>query len=242
MPTDRQTAAGSGVIDCWRRLAVNPRASLLSRSYLAPLRSLSLLSLRSWRWIVTSVETHAYLLEAIDLGWASSSLSACRRSGRAENLHSKCLICLHDPTVVAQWAHARYSWTERTAADPSPTAAATRLIEPDRTSPTANNPGELVSNGSGRRPSASHRSSRRASSRERSVSTKPWSSSAAHPDNQLAAGSAPMKEKRAAQGNTASTPSVLMRTDVRVWSAARAEIVLLARTRMCGSASMRSTR
>ena len=42
---------------------------------------------------------------------------------------------------AAQCANARYSWTERTAADPSPTAAATRLIEPARTSPTANNPG-----------------------------------------------------------------------------------------------------
>src|SRR5262245_11971542 len=96
-------------------------------------------------------------VNGVEIGLMASSfllaglLAATCRSGRAENLHSKCLICLHDPTVVAQWAHARFSWTERTAADPSPTAAATRLIEPDRTSPTANNPGELVSNGSGRR-------------------------------------------------------------------------------------------
>ena len=37
------------------------------------------------------------------------------------------------------------------AADPSPTAAATRLVEPERRSPTANRPGQLVSYGSGSR-------------------------------------------------------------------------------------------
>ena len=37
------------------------------------------------------------------------------------------------------------------AADPSPTAAATRFIDPARRSPTANRPGRLVSYGSGRR-------------------------------------------------------------------------------------------
>ena len=42
---------------------------------------------------------------------------------------------------------ARYSWTERTALDPSPTAAATRFIDPSRTSPTANTPAAEVSNG-----------------------------------------------------------------------------------------------
>ena len=46
---------------------------------------------------------------------------------------------------------ARWSCTERTALDPSPTAAATRLSEPWRTSPTANTPGTDVSNGSGSR-------------------------------------------------------------------------------------------
>ncbi len=36
---------------------------------------------------------------------------------------------------------ARYWWTDRTAAEPSPTAAATRLVDPERTSPTAKRPG-----------------------------------------------------------------------------------------------------
>jgi hypothetical protein len=52
-----------------------------------------------------------------------------------------------------QWVNARYSCTDRTAADPSPTADATRLVEPERRSPTANSPEKLVSYGSGRRPS-----------------------------------------------------------------------------------------
>jgi hypothetical protein len=40
---------------------------------------------------------------------------------------------------------ARTLWTNCTAIDPSPTAAATRFMLPDRTSPTANTPGRLVS-------------------------------------------------------------------------------------------------
>ena len=50
---------------------------------------------------------------------------------------------------------ARYWWTERTEAEPSPTAEATRFMDPERTSPTAKSPGRLVSNGSGDRSSAS---------------------------------------------------------------------------------------
>jgi hypothetical protein len=40
---------------------------------------------------------------------------------------------------------ARRWWTRRTAIEPSPTAEATRLIEPEWTSPTAKMPGRLVS-------------------------------------------------------------------------------------------------
>ena len=39
----------------------------------------------------------------------------------------------------------KYSWIWRIAIDPSPTADATRLTEPLRTSPAANTPGRLVS-------------------------------------------------------------------------------------------------
>jgi hypothetical protein len=50
---------------------------------------------------------------------------------------------------------ARYWWISLTAVAPSPTEDATRLMEPDRTSPTAKTPGTLVSrrNGGRSRPS-----------------------------------------------------------------------------------------
>jgi hypothetical protein len=54
---------------------------------------------------------------------------------------------VHEP------ADPRAVWTERIALAPSPTAAATRFIDPDRTSPIAKTSGWLVSDGSGRRPS-----------------------------------------------------------------------------------------
>ena len=43
-------------------------------------------------------------------------------------------------SVVA--CRARYSWITRTAIEPSPTAEATRLIEPERPSPTVKTPGQ----------------------------------------------------------------------------------------------------
>ena len=58
-----------------------------------------------------------------------------------------------DTSAAADGQNARYWWTDRTEAEPSPTAAATRLVEPDRRSPTAKRPGWLVSNGSGVLPS-----------------------------------------------------------------------------------------
>ena len=76
---------------------------------------------------------------------------------------------------------------------PSPTADATRLIEPLRTSPTANTPGRLVSSTNGSR--------WRALAREVGVSgadgswpvkMKPSSSVATAPASQAVQGSAPM--------------------------------------------------
>jgi DNA ligase-1 len=55
-------------------------------------------------------------------------------------------------------ACSRYSCTSRTDIEPSPTADATRLIEPLRTSPTANTPGWVVSRNIGGRPSGSQAS------------------------------------------------------------------------------------
>src|SRR3954471_18621669 len=46
---------------------------------------------------------------------------------------------------------ARLKWIPATAIPPSPTAAAQRFTDPDRTSPAAKIPGRLVSSGAGRR-------------------------------------------------------------------------------------------
>ncbi len=51
-------------------------------------------------------------------------------------------------SATAVWS-ARKRWTSSTAIAPSPTAAATRLVEPRRTSPAANTPGRDVSSGYG---------------------------------------------------------------------------------------------
>src|SRR6266446_609360 len=109
----------------------------------------------------------------------------------------------------------RYSWTERTAAEPSPTAAATRLVDPERTSPTANNPGRLVSNGSGARPSVFHAPLRCSRPSDRSVSTKPRSSRAAEPDSHCEAGSAPINENSAVVARSSSPSGPLIQTALR---------------------------
>ena len=93
---------------------------------------------------------------------------------------------------------ARYSWTVRTALEPSPTAEATRFIDPRRTSPTAKTPGAEVSNGRGSL-SAKMGLSRASAGIDRSVRMKPFSSRATAPCSQDVAGSAPMKQKSATQ-------------------------------------------
>ena len=86
-------------------------------------------------------------------------------------------------------ASLRNSCTNWTAIDPSPTADATRLIEPDRTSPAANTPGRLVSSRNGLRPLARRRSSPRAVP----VRMNPFSSLSISPGSQSVRGTAPMK-------------------------------------------------
>ena len=80
-------------------------------------------------------------------------------------------------------------WTEAIALAPSPVAAATRFIEPEWTSPTANTPGMLVSNGSGPRPRPAQAGPRSPSFSWTSVRMNP-SSPVAIPVSQLVAGRA----------------------------------------------------
>jgi hypothetical protein len=79
---------------------------------------------------------------------------------------------------------AKVACSVATTCAPSPTAAATRLIEPERRSPIAKIPRRLVSNGL------------RVSLQSPPVSTKPFASNATpDPDNQSVFGSAPMNKK-----------------------------------------------
>src|SRR6202008_1585891 len=83
-------------------------------------------------------------------------------------------------------------WTNETAIDPSPTADATRLTLPHRTSPTANTPGSEVSSRYGER-LAGHRAAARSSFvRSRPVLMKPFASSATRPFSQPVFASAPV--------------------------------------------------
>src|SRR5947199_1405817 len=108
-------------------------------------------------------------------------------------------------TTCAWPASARKACSVATICAPSPTAAATRFTEPDRTSPMANTPGRLVS--SGRRPTATSAPAR----------MNRFSSSATpEPDSQSVFGSAPMKRKRWRIDCRTSSPKR------RQWTASRA--------------------
>src|SRR5262249_2162910 len=100
--------------------------------------------------------------------WAKDFFGWCAQSSRSARWIS--------------WAHS----------DPSPTADATGLMLPDRTSPTANTPGRLVSKSSGLRASGQAAAARSSACRSTPVFTKPLSSSATHPFNQPVLGSAPV--------------------------------------------------
>src|SRR5215831_7924774 len=98
--------------------------------------------------------------------------------------HYEIFDCLHYS------ASAR--WTNETAIDPSPTADATRLTLPQRTSPTANTPGSEVSSRYGER-SCGHRAAARSSCvRSHPVLMKPLASSTTRPFSQLVLASAPV--------------------------------------------------
>ena len=54
-------------------------------------------------------------------------------------------------SLTYAWPEASEAWIERTTSAPSPTAAATRFVEPLRTSPIAKTPGRVHSSRSGPR-------------------------------------------------------------------------------------------
>src|SRR5437764_14746870 len=83
--------------------------------------------------------------------------------------------------VGTRSAAAKHACSVATTCAPSPTAAATRLVEPERTSPMANTPRRLVSSG------------RRLLVVSAPVNTKPFvSNDTPDPDSQSVFGPAPM--------------------------------------------------
>src|SRR5262245_63471959 len=89
---------------------------------------------------------------------------------------------------------ARLIWIPATAIPPSPTAAAQRLTDPERTSPAAKIPGRLVSSGAGRRLFSRQAG---ASATSAPVLMNPLSSRSSSGGNQSVHGRAPIIEKTA---------------------------------------------
>jgi len=85
--------------------------------------------------------------------------------------------------------------TKAMAIDPSPTADATRLMLPPRTSPTANTPGRLVSRRYGALGSGQRAATKSSSERSGPVLIKFFPSSATQPLSQRVAGTAPVMRK-----------------------------------------------
>ena len=97
---------------------------------------------------------------ANDMNAASTPYDPGRRAATGRNrlrLGGPVLLCGQRWPASASLPR-KWSWTRRMAIEPSPTAAATRLTDPCRTSPTAKTPGKLDSRNIGRRRSG-HRSS-----------------------------------------------------------------------------------
>src|SRR5438132_6752968 len=90
---------------------------------------------------------------------------------------------------------ARCAWTSCTAIDPSPTAAAQRLVDPERTSPAAKMPGTLVS-------------SRLSAPAASPVRMKPSAPRATASSSHSVHGCAPRKQKRKANGSRSPLLSV----------------------------------
>ena len=69
--------------------------------------------------------------------------------GSAKTVGRRWRVAAEAAAGIQRRVSVRCSWMSRTAIAPSPTADATRLVEPARTSPAANTPGRLVSRRSG---------------------------------------------------------------------------------------------
>src|SRR6516162_811305 len=122
--------------------------------------------------------------------WVPLTSPNLTESSEGKNVEQAKSIRIHLTRSAS--AVARVRWTNETAIDPSPTADATRLTLPHRTSPTANTPGSEDSSRYGGR-SSGHRAAARSSCvRSHPVLMKPFASSVTRPFSQPVLASAPV--------------------------------------------------
>src|SRR5438094_1841008 len=107
--------------------------------------------------------------------------------------------------------NARLMWTPATAMPPSPTAAAQRLTDPERTSPAAKIPGRLVSSAAGLRLFALQAG---ASAMSTPVLINPLSSRSISAGNQSVHGRAPIMEKTAGVRTTLRSPVLVFSSSI----------------------------
>src|SRR3954466_4026249 len=164
------------------------------------------------------------LVQVLDALFADA-LGQCKRhpDEMTERLDLVCLLSCHGLCLIEKGIRVNRSlrhraspgrfaywrntwWTNATAIEPSPTADATRLTLPLRTSPTAKMPGLLVSSRYGAR--ASGHFARGSSSSESSapVFTKPFSSRMTQPSIHDVFGTAPAMMNRWPMGWVSTAP------------------------------------
>src|SRR3954471_16976363 len=144
-----------------------------------------------------------------------------------------------------RFAHWCSTWgTNATAIDPSPTADATRLTLPLRTSPTAKMPGLLVSSRYGARARGHFARASSSSDRSAPVFTKPFSSRMTQPSIHDVFGTAPAMTNRWPIGwvSTAPVRSSRHRTRSSLPSPSTPTISVSVRREMAGFSSIRRLR
>ena len=95
-----------------------------------------------FNWVDPVISSLTLALYGLVIG-AVVGVEEALELGHAHHRH------LHRLLTAVVYPYSRYSCTRRTAMAASPTAEATRLIDPLRTSPAANTPGRLVSSRNG---------------------------------------------------------------------------------------------
>ena len=99
--------------------------------------------------------------------------------------------------------------------DPSPTAEATRLTAPARTSPTANTPGKLVSRRWGGRASGQRVAAKSSGDKSVPVLMNPFASSKTQSPSQRVFGTAPVITKTCRTSRVSTLPVRLFRNSTR---------------------------